>query len=243
MTSLTAACLALGFAVNLATFVLSQNEQICLSLQRGALAPPQGRGQNEQSERRGIPGPRGRKGMKGNPGPPGRCKCDLSEVVELRKTFDRLQEKFCFAGVKSGKVRDDEMTASSFYDQNMAASEGRLDSSGRIGNFWTPYHSRWETPGEWLQVDLRTPARVTGVVTQGGASWWVKSFKISFGNSTEQLQVIQDVDGNDVIFPGNTDLNSHVQNMFPKPIEARYFRLIVLTFRAVIELRLEYLTC
>ncbi|CAK8671088.1 unnamed protein product [Clavelina lepadiformis] len=54
------------------------------------------------------------------------------------------------------------------------------------------------TPGEWLQADLRTPTTVTGVVTQGSVGWRVTSFKISFGDSNNHLQVIQDVDGNDI---------------------------------------------
>ncbi|XP_076820968.1 lactadherin-like [Clavelina lepadiformis] len=151
-------------------------------------------------------------------------------------------EELCLAGVKSGKVRDDEMTASSIHPHsNYAPHEGRLD--GESGRYWLPHPSKYWTPGEWLQVDLRTPTTVTGVVTQGAAGLWVTSFKISFGNSTNQLQVIQDVDGNDMIFQGNTDSDTHVQNIFPNPIKAKYFRLIVVTFNRGIVLRLDYLTC
>ena len=42
MTSLIAAFLALMFAVNLTTLVLSQNEQICLPVPRDALGTLQG---------------------------------------------------------------------------------------------------------------------------------------------------------------------------------------------------------
>ncbi|XP_076820978.1 lactadherin-like [Clavelina lepadiformis] len=234
MTSLTAAFLALVFAVNLATFVLSQNEQICLPVPRDALGILQGRGPRGPSGKRGIPGPQGTQGAKGNLGPPGQCQCDLIEVVELKKrldTLDRLheavREEVCLVGVKSGKVRDDEMTASSTHsNEAYAAHRGRLD--GR--SYWVPHSSKYHSPGEWLQVDLRTPTTVTGVVTQGGGAWWMTSFKISFGNSTNQLQVIQDVDGNDMVFLGNTDSDTHVQNIFPTPIKARYFRLIAVTF-------------
>ncbi|CAK8671087.1 unnamed protein product [Clavelina lepadiformis] len=113
----------------------------------------------------------------------------------LPKPFKIKPKEVCLAGVKSGKVRDDEMTASSIHTQsNYAPHEGRLDGE----RFWPPHSSKQQTPGEWLQVDLRTPTTVTGVVTQGGGAWWVTSFKILFGNSTNHLQVIQDVDGNDM---------------------------------------------
>ncbi|CAK8671089.1 unnamed protein product [Clavelina lepadiformis] len=247
MTSIIAAFLALVFAVNLATFVLSQNEQICLPVPRDALGILKSRGPRGPSGKRGIPGPQGTHGAKGNPGPPGQCQCDLSEVVELKKrldTLDRLhealREEVCLAGVKSGKVQDDEMTASSINSHpNHVAHGGRLDGE----KVWFPHSSKYQTPGEWLQVDLRTPTRVTGVVTQGSSSYWVTSFKISFGNSTNHLQVIQDVDGNDMIFQGNTDSTNHVQNIFPNPIKARHFRLTAVTFRRGIFLRLDYLIC
>ncbi|XP_076819656.1 retinoschisin-like [Clavelina lepadiformis] len=246
MTSLIAAFLALVFAANLAKFVLSQNEQICLPVPRDALGILQSRGPRGPSGKRGIPGPQGTQGAKGNPGPPGQCQCDLSEVVELKKrldTLDRLheavREEVCLAGVKSGKVRDDEMTASSIHPQPYAAHEGRLDGE----TYWVPHPSKDRTPGEWLQVDLRTPTTVTGVVTQGNFGYWVTSFKISFGNSTNQLQTIQDVDGNDMIFQGKTDSYTPMQNLFPNPIKARLFRLIAVTFHGIIALRLDYLIC
>lgn len=57
------------------------------------------------------------------------------------------------------------------------------------------------SPGEWLQVDLKTPTTVTGVVTQGrpDSSKWVTSFKVAFGNFTDHLKMIQDFDEEDVV--------------------------------------------
>ncbi|XP_076820965.1 neuropilin-2-like [Clavelina lepadiformis] len=146
MTSLIALVLALVFAV-----VLSHNNhEICLSVPEW-----------------GAPGPRGPEGFKGDVGPTGQCQYNLREVVQLREELFRLlealREDTCLVGVKSGKVRDDEMTASSFYLQIYAAHQGRLDGDG----FWHPDVSKYESPGEWLQVDLRGPTTVTGVVTQG----------------------------------------------------------------------------
>ena len=58
--------------------------------------------------------------------------------------------------------------------------------------------------GEWIQVDLRNPTRVVAVVTQGlnypgSAEQWVTSYKISYGNNTTSLQVIQNESGSDLV--------------------------------------------
>ena len=60
------------------------------------------------------------------------------------------------------------------------------------------------TPGQWLQLDLRSPTRITAVVTQGlhnsaNSQEWVTSYKISYGNSTDSLQFIQDRNGTDLV--------------------------------------------
>ncbi|CAK8671086.1 unnamed protein product [Clavelina lepadiformis] len=137
-----------------------------------------------------------------------------------------IKKEFCLAGVKSGKVRDDEMTASSINNQSYAAHEGRLDG----GRYWYPHLFNFQTPGEWLQVDLRTPTTVTGVVTQGG------------GDFPRQLRWYQS-SGKCARFDLNTDSTNHVQNLFPNPIRAKYFTLIAVTFHVGIDLRLDYLTC
>ena len=58
--------------------------------------------------------------------------------------------------------------------------------------------------GEWIQVDLRNPTRVVAVVTQGFnypgiVRNWVTSYKISYGNSTTSLQVVQNESGSDLV--------------------------------------------
>ena len=51
--------------------------------------------------------------------------------------------------------------------------------------------------GEWLQVDLLEPIRVTAVVTQGRPRMdeWISRFSISYGNNTNNLQAIQKDNG------------------------------------------------
>ena len=57
---------------------------------------------------------------------------------------------------------------------------------------------------EWIQVDLRKPTRVVAVVTQGinypgTEQHRITGFKISYGNSTNSLQVIQSRNDADLV--------------------------------------------
>ena len=58
--------------------------------------------------------------------------------------------------------------------------------------------------GEWLQVDLRQPTFVTGIVTQGRFedTWGVqlvRSYKITFANQTNAFQYVTDKMGQDMV--------------------------------------------
>ena len=54
----------------------------------------------------------------------------------------------------------------------------------------------------WLQVDLGSPKRVLGVMTQGrpvANAHWITSFEILYGNSTSSLVSIQDKSNQNVV--------------------------------------------
>ena len=58
--------------------------------------------------------------------------------------------------------------------------------------------------GEWLQVDLRQPTFVTGIVTQGrfedtAAGQLVTSYKITFANQTNAFQYVTDKMGYNMV--------------------------------------------
>ena len=47
---------------------------------------------------------------------------------------------------------------------------------------------------QWLQVDIGSPIRVVGMITQGRSrsiNQWASSYKIRYGNSTSNLVTIQ----------------------------------------------------
>ena len=62
----------------------------------------------------------------------------------------------------------------------------------------------FDIPGrqnEWLQIDLRTPKFVAGVITQGYPVWdeWIRSFKIKYGNTINILRFVTDQTRNPLV--------------------------------------------
>ena len=61
-----------------------------------------------------------------------------------------------------------------------------------------------DTPGEWLQVDFLQPKYLTAIVTQGrfdvqNGMQYATTFKVSYGNSTDQMLIIQGENGNEKV--------------------------------------------
>ena len=88
-------------------------------------------------------------------------------------------------GMESGDIKDDQITASSFYG-------GRKPWRGRLynGNFWAIAYSNPTDP--WIQVDLLRSTVVTGIITQGaaGIEQWVKYLQIQYGDSEDKFMYI-----------------------------------------------------
>ena len=62
-----------------------------------------------------------------------------------------------------------------------------------------------DIPGEWLQVDFLQPKYLTAIVTQGrfdvrnDEMQYATTFKISYGNSTDQMLMIRDEHGDEKV--------------------------------------------
>ncbi|CAK8680043.1 lactadherin-like [Clavelina lepadiformis] len=257
------------FIVTSAVIISGTSDEVCLKL-------PNRRGEDERRHLPKAQGPPGRRGPQGAQGAkgdvglsgvrglPGSCTCGPDDIEELREENRRLADSVeklslthnekliqCSVGLKSGRVRDGDITASSAWDNSHLAHFARLDnhrSPGSLGAWASGINpNQPPTAGDWIQIDLRAPTLLTGVVSQGRPvgdtlEQWVTSYKISYGNSTDNLQTIQQ-GGQDLTFQGNRDRSSHVTNRFPGRILARYLRLIVETFHGHVILRLEFLTC
>lgn len=151
-------------------------------------------------------------------------------------------------GLKNNTIPDSQITASSSYKTwNLRAFGwyphlGRLDNQGKI-NAWT---AQSNSAKEWLQVDLGTQKRVTGIITQGARDFghiqYVASYKVAHSDDGVQWTVYEE-QGTSKVFQGNLDNNSHKKNIFEKPFMARYVRVLPLSWHNRITLRLELLGC
>ncbi len=85
--------------------------------------------------------------------------------------------------MESGKIPDNAITASSFYNNNYKPAYGRLNKD--IGTCaWTTAAGR--KSNSWFQVDLGQLATVTGIATQGSCkagAEWTTSYTVSYGTS------------------------------------------------------------
>ena len=83
-----------------------------------------------------------------------------------------------------GAIKDTQIRASSEWDLNHAAIQGRLNfqKSGIKQGAWS---SRNNDKNQWLQIDLRQSyTKVTAVASQGRnqASQWVTKYKLQYSN-------------------------------------------------------------
>lgn len=82
-------------------------------------------------------------------------------------------------GLEDKRIVDGGLSASTFYNHNLAPWLGRINSirswSARVNN-----------ARQWLQIDFGNVARVTGIATQGrrDAHQWVTRYVLSYGDGT-----------------------------------------------------------
>lgn len=84
-------------------------------------------------------------------------------------------------GMRNGRIRNGQITASSSFNSNQAAWYGRLGrvKSGRTIGGWC---AKYKNTNQWLKVDFGRLMRVRKIATQGrqDAGYWVTSFYCSF---------------------------------------------------------------
>ena len=108
-------------------------------------------------------------------------------------------------GMESGKILDKQITASSEWDANHAAHQGRLNFQEVVEGGGASKSGSWSAlkndKNQWLQVDLlREESVVTSVATQGRNShplWgahnqWVKSYKLQYSNNGVDFEYYKD---------------------------------------------------
>ncbi|CAI5638038.1 unnamed protein product [Oreochromis niloticus] len=146
-------------------------------------------------------------------------------------------------GMESGKISDDQITAStSFYDNRWLPRQARLNNDD---NAWTPAE---DSNKEYIQVDLHFLKVLTGIATQGAISketqksYYVTTFKLEVSTNGEDWMVYRH-GKNHKIFHANTDPAEVVLNRVPQPVLARFIRIRPQTWKNGIALRFELYGC
>ena len=91
--------------------------------------------------------------------------------------------------MESGLIKDAQITASTQWDANHAAIQGRLNflaGGGKAGS-WS---SRQNNVNQWIQVDLLTYTKVTRIVTQGRNAFaqWVTKYTLQYSEDGATFQ-------------------------------------------------------
>ncbi|XP_076602609.1 neuropilin-2-like isoform X2 [Chaetodon auriga] len=146
-------------------------------------------------------------------------------------------------GMESGKITDDQITASSsFYDEHWLPRQARLNYHD---NGWTPNE---DSNREYIQVDLHTLKVLTGIATQGAISketqkaYHVTTFKLEVSTNGEDWMVYRH-GKNHKVFHANADATEVVLNRIPQPVLARFVRIRPQTWKNGIALRFELYGC
>ncbi|XP_047211053.1 neuropilin-2a isoform X1 [Girardinichthys multiradiatus] len=146
-------------------------------------------------------------------------------------------------GMESGKISDDQITASTtFYDNRWLPRQARLNNDD---NAWTPSE---DSNKEFIQVDLHFLKVLTGIATQGAISketqksYYVTTFKLEVSTNGEDWMVYRH-GKNHKIFHANTDPAEVVLNRVRQPVLARFVRIRPQTWKNGIALRFELYGC
>ncbi|CAH3032297.1 unnamed protein product, partial [Pocillopora meandrina] len=149
--------------------------------------------------------------------------------------------------MESGAIFDSQITASSVYNDNLAARNARLHFKGsenplkRAG--WVP---KGKTTNQWLQVDLQQTTRVIGIATQGrhDQGQWVTKYKLQYGDDGLSFRVYKrNGDISDTVFPGNKDRDTVVYHDLNPLIYVRYVRVLPMEWKKAIAMRIELYSC
>ena len=130
---------------------------------------------------------------------------------------------------------DSQLSASSYYDQTVAADDSRLNAL----KAWSPS----VTTNQYIQADLGELKQITAVATQGRTNYhqhnyqFVTSYTISHSIDGSTYDVIQST------FDANSDRDSIVENSIVPAVNARYVRLHPQTWQDHPSMRWEIYGC
>nr|XP_058960028.1 uncharacterized protein LOC131786985 isoform X2 [Pocillopora verrucosa] len=148
-------------------------------------------------------------------------------------------------GMENGDIKDAQITASSEFDGNHAAKQGRLNFlavPGKAGS-WS---ARTNDVNQWIQVKLPGYTKITRFATQGRNAFnqWVKQYKLEYSEDGVSFHYYHEPGQSAAkIFHGNTDSNTIVTHELLPPIQALYIRLRPTAWFNHISMRMEIYGC
>uniref|UniRef100_V9K7L3 ferroxidase n=1 Tax=Callorhinchus milii TaxID=7868 RepID=V9K7L3_CALMI len=150
-------------------------------------------------------------------------------------------------GMKDGRIKNDQITASTFkvkWWKYWYPSLARLNMEGSV-NAWQP---EAHNTNQWLQINFLKKKKITGIITQGVKYVlnfvFVKTYSLHYSDDGNKWLPFTDNSAVDEkIFVGNSDHDGLKQNYIGPPIVAQYIRIIPKSWNVGIALRIEILGC
>lgn len=142
-------------------------------------------------------------------------------------------------GMVSGRIKANQVTASSSLSAQYSPGMARLQSS----TAWCAGNSQ---PEQFIQVDLLTETRLTKISTQGFIFFGVASYIRTFTIQTSEDGVIfksYKKNGKDWVFTANRDANSVVASAIKPPVDTRLIRIVPVSWTGSLCIRMEFYGC
>ncbi|KAL9970212.1 hypothetical protein ACROYT_G022549 [Oculina patagonica] len=148
-------------------------------------------------------------------------------------------------GMENYAIPDGQISASSQWDVNHAAIQGRLHfkAGGGKQGAWS---ARYNDVNQWLQINLNTYTTVTRVASQGrnAAYQWVTKYKLQYSTGGANFRDYKER-GQPAAkeFTANSDRDTVVYHDLNPPFDASYVRFRPLTWHNHISMRVELYGC
>jgi len=173
------------------------------------------------------------------------CNCSASagHLVQKRSANEKRNSNIpdeCLhdMGMKSGHVRNNMVSASSYRDSHHAPQKARLDSS----SCWL---AATNDKDQYIEVDFLKAVHLTGLTTQGrpDAPSFVTSYTVEHSTDGKHWSPYREETGLDKIFKANSDSHTSVTATFQHPVLARLLRVRPITWQGRIAMRFEVHGC
>ncbi|CAJ0602423.1 unnamed protein product [Cylicocyclus nassatus] len=152
-------------------------------------------------------------------------------------------------GLTNGKIRDDQLSASSSFDSESTGPQHARARTHTGSGAWCPLNQVNSTQKEWIQITFARDTVVTAVEVQGRydegrGMEFARAFKIEYWRPNLQGWASYKSEENTEIIPGNSDTYTAELRVLDAPIVVRRLRIVPLSNSTrTVCLRLEVFGC